>query len=538
MTPPINACQRSANALNTLSFIVMIVIFTFMPLQALARNVLVLVNDDLDSSFSLQLKAALIEKIKASEANIYLHEVPGDYEYLIDQISSKATQNLAANIELRFSSGLVGEPIEFDEIIAQGTAPGLFLDDVPNLYPQAERSFFHIPWQPKTGKRYSSGIDPALSFELILSALPKTEHIVLYHATTDPTIELTDLIEFSFESVWLSRFRTDFSFEIKNLLSPSDSLIRHAEFLPENSVAVYVLYHDMRPPDPAFHAWLEKQSHLPLFGVFEHNIESFFGGAIISADGLAQTIVTKANNEKNVFTTTNFTKKIINWTPAKKMGVDTDNLSKNIELRGIPDTSVSRGMAIVLTAVAALIIFILILALLAISRKRLNLERERWAEIAEHAAEQSTLITKLKSTRELSAIGEWFWRVDESFCLDAVGAVLMGLDPPLSGQEEYIEVDGWNNLLHPDDLDYLNNYFHCIKAGLKESELVIRIIRLDKEERVLRISGTTPETDSDGTVMGVRGLMRDITETHNTRGRLLKEIEGLKEQLRHSQEAN
>ena len=85
---------------------------------------------------------------------------------------------------------------------------------------------------------------------------------------------------------------------------------------------------------------------------------------------LATSMVSKANQQKQVSTAREFMQKIINWDVAQQWAIDTSASPGpgSIEIRGVPDTDASRDLVYVLISIAALVIIALITVLLATSR--------------------------------------------------------------------------------------------------------------------------------------------------------------------------
>ncbi len=534
--------DRAQTPLASLQRLLLCLILAFVVVSpANARNVLILVDNDLDSRFSTALQDRLSLLAQQSENHIYVHEIPTDYDYLVNGEAPGLTNQLAAMLRLRFSANRMSEAIVFDEIIAQGTAPGQFLDDVPDLFPNAERSFFHILWQPKTGSRYPSDIDAVESFELIQEVFPNTRKVVLYHVIRPGwSVADTQTLEFLFQQAWSNHWMSFFEFEIQNLLASDEDLLTHAQSLPKGSAAIYVLYRDTHPPAPGFHKWLMNQSQLPVFGLFEHNIDQFFGGAVISANKLAEALVAKANQSQTRFRAEQVTRKVVTFKQLARFGLSVDDVPEPVEVMGLPANQIDRDSVLIMVGGLLALILALTVVLALLYRAKLLAQQAESREVAKHAADQQEMVAKLRLTRELSSIGEWFWDLQgDCFTLDSMAASLVGVeelcdrnsDTALSPSGPDGRVIDWKTIVHPQDHGILENFLQCIKAGLHESHLTIRIVRNDGVLRIISVSGATLERNADEQAIGIRGLMRDVTDSVETRQQLLNDNRHLRQKI-------
>ncbi len=493
-----------------------------------ARNVLILVENDMDSRFSLRLQRSLAEYIPKAEANIFIHEIPMDYEQLQRRSGASIDELLISAINLRFQTRQMFDPVEFDEVIAEGTSSGKFLDNNPQLFPNAKRSFFHILWEPKTGQLIRSDLEPKKSFEMILGSFPQTEHVVFFHFV-DPILGADkDPISIAFESAWQAHFRNQVSFDVIDLYGNEATVLAKAKQLPPNTAAIYLFFRDARPISPEFDDWVTEQHQIPVFGLFEDNVERFLGGAVIGADRLADVLVAHAEQRPLEPPLKRLTKLVYNHSAMQAWGITPEQLPEEAIVLGQPDTSVSRPVVMLIVLSTSGIIVVLLLILAMQQRYRLAAAGRHAQDIAAAAEAQNKLLARLRLAREHSAIGEWSWsKRDDSLELDAIAARLHGINAETATDSSITTIHDWRDMVAKRDLTAVDDFLHCVQAGLKATEITYRIVTPRGSRKTLRVVGAVAELDDDGSVLGVHGLVTDITDTTDTQQRLEAEVSRL-----------
>lgn len=205
-----------------------------------------------------------------------------------------------------------------------------------------------------------------------------------------------------------------------------------------------------------------------------------------------------------------------------------------VSLTALPATStaadvVEKNDLLKIVTIGAFIIIALVVALLLVQRNKLKLARAMAGEMSTLADQQVALIANLRTTRELSMIGEWSWRrADDSMTFDGVAAHLHGLSLLHTEPLEEMALSTWRSFIHPDDVEQLDHFLHCVYAGLKTQDIRYRVRLPDDTERTLEASGATLETNAQGQPTRVHGLVRDVTESAALETSLQTQITELK----------
>ncbi|MFQ6606876.1 MAG: PAS domain S-box protein, partial [Fidelibacterota bacterium] len=151
-------------------------------------------------------------------------------------------------------------------------------------------------------------------------------------------------------------------------------------------------------------------------------------------------------------------------------------------------------------------------------------EQERQQTLQE-LEERSSLI---REAQEIARLGSYsldiisgFWTSSE--ILDEIFGI---------GPDYERSVEGWVNIVHPEEQEAMLNYFQQEVLGKKQPfDRVYRIIRInDKEERWVRGLGKL-EFNDDGEPIRMMGTVQDITEWRKIRAELAKATERDKQRL-------
>lgn len=505
-----------------------------LPIVAVAgekdRNVLILLENDQDSVFSMRLQRSIAEGAAFATSNIFIHEIPADYQVLLEQEGQSFNDFVVSTLKLRFKTRNIFGPIKFDEVIAQGTSSGSFLDHNPDLFPNAKRSFFHILWQPETGVLIPSDLEPSKSFDVIKRAFPDIEHVALLHFV-DPTKDLaSDPIVRAFTAAWNNQYRNQVTFDAINLYEDEQQIIDQANALPAKTALIYLYFRDGRPIRPRFDSWIHEQSTMPVFGLFEDSLDGFVGGAVISSDRLAEAIIARAEENLIPDTTDRITQLTYNYPELIKCGIDPEGLGAGVVIKGTPDNDIPREWVAYIVAFTAVIIAMLIGVLLIQQRKSLEEAKAFARTMSEATKRQAHLLHQLHVTREHSAIGEMHWtRQTGSLSIDAVAARLFGLDDGSWVYDTLKDIPNWRELIHKDDIALVDDFFYCVSAGLKAKQLDFRLKSANDDQRILRILGADTRHDDDGQEVGVHGLVIDISDSSHTRRHLEAEVRTLRD---------
>lgn len=141
-------------------------------------------------------------------------------------------------------------------------------------------------------------------------------------------------------------------------------------------------------------------------------------------------------------------------------------------------------------------------------------------DITERKTSQKLLLRKesfLKTAEDLSHIGSWEWDVNTGkFILSA------GYQNTHQFYKDITEFEQLSNLIHPDDMDKVNNAIEKVRKNKKRSEVEYRVIRgEDKAIRKFR-SNADVILDDSGNVTHMIGTSQDITEQKEALDKLIE----------------
>jgi two-component system, cell cycle sensor histidine kinase and response regulator CckA len=137
-------------------------------------------------------------------------------------------------------------------------------------------------------------------------------------------------------------------------------------------------------------------------------------------------------------------------------------------------------------------------------------------KLAEDALRESE--TSLKESQRAAHVGHWAWdtQTNRVTWSDEMRR-MFGLD--LDGsQHDFLQII--HGMIHPDDRDRISATQEAMRQGAPVSQFEYRIVRADGIIRILNgIPGTT-ETNADGVVTRVTGIVQDITERKHLEAQL------------------
>jgi hypothetical protein len=243
----------------------------------------------LERSGTLTFTQALTQVLQQTtfDTTVHIGYVDAFYASLSENEKRDASTLFYKSIML--SAG-IENTTNITRIISQGSASGMFLESQPNFFPNAERIFTHILWQPKTGTLIPSDIDLAESLEHIVTMFPSRSQLLLIgNYAAFSSYLTTSLVQENQNSSALTIIRSDYKVQDIVDKTPIDSY--------ENTVALLTHPSETQSELTALQ-WL-KDNDIPVLYMFasENDLlkHKSVGGLIVSPLKMAS-LITKIIN--------------------------------------------------------------------------------------------------------------------------------------------------------------------------------------------------------------------------------------------------
>lgn len=323
---------------------------------------IILVNSFNESDFEARMMYRLMNNVSESE-NILVLTVPAYYADSVDTLGDEVKQTIVDNFRFQITSLLRDKPdVTFSRIVAIGRHASVFVDTNETLFPDAERYYLHIDWQPRSGTLIPSDYEPQASYAQILSALPETKEILFVHGSRE--LALDNGLTHNF----LSHSPEGVNVRYYNPMAQQEATLKALRESPAGVPIIYINYKYFERNWDKVHNWLIEQTTHPIFTIFAHNVERYAGGAVVVPEKLADTAVMLAHDKNFTFQHNPVISMQFNAQQLKKWGIQRSSLPPDAEIVNEKPSVVS--LEFVLTIISFFLIIITIMTVYMLFRAR------------------------------------------------------------------------------------------------------------------------------------------------------------------------
>lgn len=323
---------------------------------------IILVNSFNESDFEARMMYRLMNKVSESE-NVLVLTVPAYYADSVDILGDDVKQTIVDNFRFQITSLLRDKPdVTFSRIIAIGRHASVFVDTNETLFPDAERYFLHIDWQPQNGILIPSDYEPQASYAQILSALPDTKEILFVHGSRELALDKGLAHNF------LSHAPEGINVRFYNPMMQQEATLKALQESAAGVPILYINYKYFERNWDKVHTWLIRQTTHPVFTIFAHNVDRYTGGAVVVPEKLADTAIKLARDNDITFQRNPVISMQFNAQQLKKWGIERTALPPDAEIVNEKPSVVS--IESVLTIISFFLIIITIMTVYMLFRAR------------------------------------------------------------------------------------------------------------------------------------------------------------------------